>query len=171
MDALSLATPTDDAGYRSLLRRIRAIEGALSGTSAMISQISATSGTATTEPWTAPASWGDVATTTLAVPTWRPTGVTLRCGIFVKPEYDLVVESTRVYGRIVAVTTTQAGAISPIIVSSLLSLDVSAAMSWVMHLPVSPADDVVTVSAQAQSAGGTISGGRVTVHAVATWTR
>ena len=171
MDSLSLARPSNDAGYRALLARLDALEGALSGTSALISQITATSGTATTEPWVAPSSWGDVATVTLAVPTWRPTGVTLRCGIFVRPEYDLVVESTEVYGRIVAVTTTQAGAISPTVVSSLLSLDVSAAMSWVMHLPVSPADDVVTVSAQAQSAGGTISGGRVTVHAVATWTR
>lgn len=171
MDPVTIPRTASDAGVRALIGRVEALERAVRERSAQISQISVSSGDAMSEPWTAPTEWGDVTTVTLPVPGWSPTRVAVLTGLYLKPDFDLVVADTEVLARVQARTSLGDSRTAPNLVATLLSLETSTAGSWAMGCPLQPGDTTVTVAAQAKSGGGTIPGGRVTLRAVAVWSR
>ena len=164
--------PADDEAARVIAARLAALESALQERSAIVSQVTATSGDVTVEPWTAPSAWADVATFALVRPVWA-TSVTLLAGLYLSPDFELVAASTYVDGR-VHVSTSASGQwmVSPSISSSLTFIEVASTVTWTLTLPLTEIDTHVSVAAQAQAAAGTtVMGGRVSANAVAIWTR
>ena len=168
MDPLLIPRPADDAGWRRTLARLADMERVAAELSAMMSQISATSASSTVSPWQPATSWADAATVTLTRPEWA-TAVTIFAGGHMLPEWDEWVTDVHCWGRLAA-TDGATQAVSPLMMSTLMSLDVSAALTWQFRLSQLTAT-AVTVATQAYNSGGALPGGTVSVTAVALWTR
>lgn len=168
MDPFLINRPANDEGLRRVLSVLSGMEQQATEIGAMLSQVSASSDTNTVSPWKPATSWGDVAAVSLERPEWAES-VILYVGGYILPDWADTVTDVRCWGRIVATdgVTTK---VSPSMMSTVMSIDTSATLTWT--LPISPlSGDTVKVSTQSYNLGGVSSGGSASVTAVALWMR
>ena len=168
MDPLLIPRPAGDAGLRRVLALLDDMEQHATELGAMMSQVTATSATATVTPWQPAPSWADVVTVELPRPAWAES-VIIYAGGHLLPNWDTTVADVRCWGRLTATDGVTIDT-SPLMMSTLMSLDVSAALTWQLTI-TALTGDTVTVSTQAYNLGGVLLGGAVSVTAVALWMR
>lgn len=168
MDPLLLSRPSEDGGLRRALAMLDDMEQHATELGAMMSQVTATSASATASPWQPSPSWSDVATVYLPRPAWAES-VIIYTGGHLLPSYDTTVADVRCWGRLTATDGVTIDT-SPLMMSTMMSLDVSAALTWQLTITALTGDTVI-VSTQAYNLGGVLLGGAASVTAVALWMR
>lgn len=168
MDPLLIPRPAGDAGLRRVLALLDDMERHATELGAMLSQVTATTAASTVTPWQPATSWADAATVTLARPEWAESVIVYAGGHMV-PDWDTTVADVRCWGRMAATDGATIDT-SPVMMATLMSLDVSAALTWQLAIPALTGG-TVTVSTQAYNLGGVLLGGAVSVTAVALWMR